>query len=360
VIFAEPIFLRLGGAFVLLVLLGLWSQGRRRRRLAEFFGGKKAATRISRLNLYRAPLERVLLLVAAVMAIAAAAADPRWVLPEPETQPVPTPEPELIVALDVSVSMQGTDVPPTRLARGVEVINELMTNLEDTKIGLILFAGEPYPLTPPTADHRVIQYFLSGISPTIASAHDPGSLLSRGIQGAAELFVAADDSIPVGQRGILLIGDGEAGEPEASVLSAVREANDQGISVHAIGIGTAAGSSLVMPAAEFQLSGAVFDEAGNPVISRFREARLRQVAEAGGGAYARFDDAAQLRDLVAAISGPVAATSNALTGPEQALLRESVDPAFLFMSIALMCLLFESLLDVQLRMRSLSRVRRAA
>ena len=60
--FLQPDFLMWGAALALLVGLGWWMHARRRRRLAEFLGGRRAATRLARANLYRLQVERVLLL----------------------------------------------------------------------------------------------------------------------------------------------------------------------------------------------------------------------------------------------------------------------------------------------------------
>ena len=150
--FIDPASLQIGLALTALILMGLWSPRGRRRRLAEFLGGPRAVERVSRSNLYRLRLERVLLLGGAGLAIAMASAEPRWIM-APDQEP---PTKNVIIALDVSASMQATDVSPTRLARGVEVASDLVAALEAHRVGLLLFAGTGYPLAPPTYDHDAI------------------------------------------------------------------------------------------------------------------------------------------------------------------------------------------------------------
>ena len=95
----DPSLLAVGAALTALVLLGLWSHARRRRLLAEFLGGRRAMTRLSRPDLYRLGVRRALLLGAAGVALAVASAEPRW---EDAPPPLPPPVKRVILALDVS------------------------------------------------------------------------------------------------------------------------------------------------------------------------------------------------------------------------------------------------------------------
>ena len=340
--FLNPAFLMFGVALAILVVLALGRHARRRRRLAQFLGGKRAVRRLSGSNLYRLRVERILLLGLAGLAIAAAAAEPRW-----QAEPTPPPVRTVVVAIDLSASMQASDVSPTRLAQAIELADELIQTLESDRVGLLLFGGSTYPLAPPTHDHGALRYFLTGLTPTMASAYDPGTLISVGIREAAALAVA--DGEPDSERSIILIGDGEAAEAEAAVLAEVRAAADQGIAIHAIGMGTAQGGEMVMPQATYQVGGQVVDPSGVPAISRLNEPLLERIAEAGSGRYAHAANEAALRDLHRFFEA-----------------QEAVPPwaryelTFLFILAALAGLLIESLLDVRLPGRAAAPVRRIA
>ena len=71
--FAHPALLWLGAGLVVLVLIGLRSHARRRRRLADLLGGPRAASRVSSSNLYRIPFARLLLLGAGALVSAGSA-----------------------------------------------------------------------------------------------------------------------------------------------------------------------------------------------------------------------------------------------------------------------------------------------
>ena len=352
--FSAPIFLQIGAGLILLVLLAFWSHWRRKRRLAAFFGGKRGAGRVSRYSLYRFPIERVLLLVAAVAAAALAAAEPRWIAP----QTVPPPPPiirHIVVALDVSASMQATDVQPTRLGRATEIVRELMVEWEGERVGLLLFAGSSYPVAPPTTDHAALTYLLGGVTPTIATAHDPGSLLSSGITGATSLFEDPAESEAAGERLIVLISDGEAGEPDAATVAAARRAERERITIHTIGIGTAAGASMAMPEAPFQLRAQILDENGSPAVSRLRPATLRRLAEATGGSYVPAADARAVREFISSFEDPVLPAEAPVAPP----LWARYDLVYLLLAAALGLLLLESLIDIRLPRRAPKPYRKA-
>ena len=72
---------------------------------------------------------------------------------------------EVIIALDVSNSMLAEDIQPDRLTRAKQAMSRLVDNLDNDKIGLIVFAGDAYTQIPITTDYISAKMFLSTISP---------------------------------------------------------------------------------------------------------------------------------------------------------------------------------------------------
>lgn len=330
--FLNPSFLLFGIALAILVVLALWSHAGRRRRLAQFLGGKRAARRLSGSNLYRLHVERIVLLGLTALVLAGAAAEPRW--PDEDTPPPPPPARSVILAIDVSASMQASDVSPTRLGQAVEVAGEMIETFGSDRVGLLLFAGSTYSLAPPTHDHAALRYFLGSL-PTVASAYDPGTLLSVAIRETVA-FAETGDEVD-GEQTIILIGDGETDETEAAVLAQVRAAASQGIGIHVIGVGTDEGGVMVMPQATYQFGGEVVDESGVAVVSRLNESLLERIAEVGRGRYAHAADEAALRDF-----------RGFFESQESDPLFARYELTFLFILTALAGLLIESLLDIRL------------
>lgn len=369
-IFREPTLLQAGLALTLLVLVGVWRHQARRRRLGEFLGGRRAVGRLSRTNLYRVRVERLLLLGLAGGSLALASGEPRW--PDaPERSPQVN---QVILALDVSASMQAADVSPTRLARAVGIAQALIDRLEDHRVGLLLFAGTGYPLAPPTHDHDALRFLLRGVTPTIASALDPGTRLSAAIGEAIALLdrearvaaetrgqpFALEPAATSGVRHLVLIGDGDSGEDDEGVEGALETALEADLEVHTVGVGTEVGAGMLMPAGTYQLGGPVLDASGTRVVSRMQEPLLRNVASRSGGRYASGGSQGAVRELGDAMAEPQADADPRLT--EDVSLLGRYDLPFVFGLLALVLVFAESLLDVVLpgRRRSIWWARRTS
>ena len=369
-IFREPTLLQAGLALTLLVLVGVWRHQARRRRLGEFLGGRRAVGRLSRTNLYRVRVERLLLLGLAGGSLALASGEPRWPdAPEPSPQVN-----QVILALDVSASMQAADVSPTRLARAVGIAQALIDRLEDHRVGLLLFAGTGYPLAPPTHDHDALRFLLRGVTPTIASALDPGTRLSAAIGEAIALLdrearvaaetrgqpFALEPAATLGVRHLVLIGDGDSGEDDEGVEGALETALEADLEVHTVGVGTEVGAGMLMPAGTYQLGGPVLDASGTRVVSRMQEPLLRNVASRSGGRYASGGSQGAVRELGDAMAEPQADADPRLT--EDVSLLGRYDLPFVFGLLALVLVFAESLLDVVLpgRRRSIWWARRTS
>lgn len=358
-IWTHPAVLELLPGLLLLVLLGWYGFARRRRRLGEALGGRAAALRLAGRDLHGFPAGRAALFLAAVAAVGLALADPRWIAPEVPESPPPEP-PTVVLALDVSRSMQATDLEPTRLLRAREAARQLVSGLTDARIGLFLFAGQAYSLSPPTADHRVLDFFLGGVEPSLMSDIDSGSLLSEALRAGIASLARADSLRPAGEqsgeRFIVLITDGEAHEPEAEVMQAAAEAARKGIRVFALGVGTSRGAGLMQPDRPGQWGGPVVDEGGATVVSRLREPLLRRIGEATEGGYADAADLASVAALAASLAPEPAPAPEAAAPPAWARL----DLPFWLAAAALALLVLETLVAMPPARAARMPARRAA
>ena len=247
----------------------------RRRRMERF--GERAA--LDRLAGDASPLRfflRAIAFSAAVLFLAPAAARPTFGL---KPLPVRRSGIDLIVALDVSKSMDAADVAPSRLRRALHGIDSLLENLGGDRIGLVAFAGEAvlvHPLTDRDAGFRIT---LDSIDTD--SMPTPGTSLGAAIEAAREGF----ESRSAKHRVLVLITDGETHDEDA--LDQARLAHQEGVVIYALGIGSARGAPVPERLedgrpTEFKMRG------GSYVISRLNSNLLRRIAEAGGGEYYTF------------------------------------------------------------------------
>ena len=77
---------------------------------------------------------------------------------------------DIVFALDVSRSMLAEDIAPNRLEKAKQVISKIIDNLGSDRVGVIIYAGNSYPLLPITTDHAAANMFLQNASPDLVSS----------------------------------------------------------------------------------------------------------------------------------------------------------------------------------------------
>ncbi|KAA6307741.1 hypothetical protein EZS27_040587, partial [termite gut metagenome] len=143
---------------------------------------------------------------------------------------------EVIITLDISNSMLAQDIQPNRLERAKRLVSRLVDDLEDDKVGLIVFAGDAFTQLPITSDFISAKMFLESISPTLITKQ--GTAIGAAISLAVRSFTPQEG---VG-RTIIIITDGE--NHEGGTLEAAKAAIDKGIGVSVLGIGSPDGSPI--------------------------------------------------------------------------------------------------------------------
>jgi Ca-activated chloride channel family protein len=89
---------------------------------------------------------------------------PSW---RQQPSPLSQDEAALVILLDVSPSMQQTDIQPSRLQRAKQKIGDLLALRPDKKAALIVYAGSAHTVLSLTADQDILSQYLAAISPAI-------------------------------------------------------------------------------------------------------------------------------------------------------------------------------------------------
>lgn len=182
---------------------------------------------------------------------------------------------ELMVALDVSNSMNAQDVSPSRLETAKMAISRLVDKLGGDKVGLVVFAGNAYTQLPMTSDYASAKMFMQAVSTGMVPTQ--GTAIGTAINRCRVSFSQVEGV----NRAIVVFTDGENHEDDA--VAAASEAAQEGIMVFTVGMGTSKGAPI--PSVAGQNGNFIKDKDGNVVISKIDEASLAQVAQAGNGAY---------------------------------------------------------------------------
>ena len=223
--------------------------------------------------------------------------------------PLPWARPLILLAMDVSLSMQVADVEPTRLAAAQAAAKLFLRDLpKDIEVGLITFAGSSEVAQRATLDRASLIAAIDGFQMQVGTA--VGNAI---VQCLAELF--PDHGLDVGEMtfgskqhgrslddkdkpppkqitpvapgsyksaAIILLSDGRR-TTGIDTLEAAKLAADRGVRIYVVGLGTVEGDAAT--------------KEGLPIYMQLDEPTLREVARMTGGEYHHAGTAEMLRGV---------------------------------------------------------------
>lgn len=183
---------------------------------------------------------------------------------------------EIVLAIDISNSMNAMDITPSRLENAKKIADEIIKKIPRNKIGLLVFAGQAYTLIPLTNDSNALTLFIHSINSKIIDYQ--GTNLGNAIKESCGLFNSNQKS----EKIIILISDGE--NHISNEDSGIRIAKQSNIKIISIGIGTQKGATIPYYSAGQQ--GIYFtDKKGDAVITKLHEKNMQKIAEKTHGKY---------------------------------------------------------------------------
>lgn len=216
-----------------------------------------------------------------------ALAGPAW---EKREQPVFREQSALVLALDLSRSMDAADIKPSRLARARHKIMDILQQRREGQTALIVYAAAPFTVTPLTDDRATIAAQVNSLKTGLMPSQ--GSRPDLAVAKAAQLLQQAGHA-----RGdILLLTDGL--EPVAvEKILAARDGQNHRISV--LAIGTEEGAPIPLAGGGF-----LKNATGEIVLPRLEPRGLRRLAHSSGGRFhALSADDSDIQYLLAPLKG---------------------------------------------------------
>jgi len=183
---------------------------------------------------------------------------------------------DIVFALDVSKSMVAEDIAPNRLEKAKQIITKIVENLGSDRVGIIIYAGNSYPLLPITTDYAAAKMFLQNANTDMVSSQ--GTAINDAIERALTYY---DDNEQT-NRFLVIVSDGE--DHEENTLELAKEAAEKGIKIYTVGIGTAKGGPIPLKD-NGRVMGYKKDSKGMVVVTQMNEQILRDIANAGNGKY---------------------------------------------------------------------------
>jgi Ca-activated chloride channel family protein len=299
--FAQPQFLwALLLAGPALLAFFYWSWRVKQKLLRQFIGSRLLGGLLVGVSPQREKL-RLGLIVAAVVCAFLALARPQWgfVWEEAHQQGL-----DIMVAVDTSRSMLAQDVAPNRLERAKLAALDLMHLAKSDRLGLIAFAGSAFLQAPLTLDEEAFRQSVEALQ--VGIIPQGGTALSAAIRTALEAFEKGNDNHKV----LVLMTDGEDHDIDTETAAAVKEAEEAGLMIFTIGVGTPEGELLRVKDDQGNMA-FVKDEKGDVVKSRLNKTLLQQIATTAKGFYLPLQGADPMKTLYDRGLAPLPKSSSA-------------------------------------------------
>jgi Ca-activated chloride channel homolog len=214
-------------------------------------------------------------------------AGPVW---EKLPQPVFNNQTALVIALDLSHSMDANDISPSRLSRARFKIADILNQHHEGQAALLVYAGDAFTVTPLTDDMATIASQLSALTTAIMPGQ--GNRTDLALKKAEELLKGAGHS----SGHILLLSD-EINFPR--IESEASRLYQEGYQISVLGIGTEHGAPVILSDGSF-----LKDRKGEIVIPVLDDVPMRELAQVAGGYYRRMTpDDSDIQFLLGRMSG---------------------------------------------------------
>lgn len=230
---------------------------------------------------------------------------------------------DVMIAIDVSKSMDAKDTQPSRMLKARQFVSNLITKMSNDRVGLIVFAGNAYLQMPLTIDYSAARMYLKQVNTNLIP--NQGTAIGAAVNIAQKSFPENGEN----QKVMIVISDGENHEGDAE--SAIEQAKKNGIKVITIGVGTTKGAPIPLGAkGQFKK-----DNKGEIVTTKLNEGMLKDLAKEANGTYYNIADNDAMDNIVASLGS--------LDGKvfEEKVITDYKDHFQLFLLIAIVLLIIE-------------------
>ncbi|KPM49723.1 vWA domain-containing protein [Jiulongibacter sediminis] len=173
---------------------------------------------------------------------------------------------DIILAIDLSKSMDATDVSPSRLDMVKLGLNQFIDGLSGNRFGLLVFSSEAYWLVPLTYDHGLVKDYINNLRPGIMP--DQGTNLTAALEKISQKFESNKDEDR--SKVAILITDGEDfGYVNSSLKDSLKKYQGN---IFYLGVGTETGGLLT------RNGEIITDESGVQALSKLNKSNLQEMA----------------------------------------------------------------------------------
>ena len=219
-----------------------------------------------------------------------ALAGPTW---EKLEQPAFRMDQSLVVALDLSRSMNAQDINPDRITRARLKVLDILKRRKSAQVALIVYSANAFTVTPLTTDSKTIASLVGSLDTKIMPSRGsyPAAAIDKGMQLLKQAGVINGE--------VLLVTDG--GSTSAAMASA-RKLKEEGYSLSILGVGSLNGAPIPQ-----EDGGFITDRNGQIAVAKLAMEDLMELSRIGGGKYVSLT--ADDRDLDSLLSNRITSSS---------------------------------------------------
>jgi Ca-activated chloride channel family protein len=192
---------------------------------------------------------------------------------------------DIMIALDISQSMQIEDFPPNRLDAAKKVARRFIDGRVQDRIGLVVFSGDAFSLSPLTTDYDLLKSYLDEIN--FEMIENRGTAIGSAIAVVTNRMSESQAKSKV----CILLSDGDNTAGNIDPITAAELAAAYNIKIYTIVVG----KEGLVP------FGKDFFGRPNMIPNTVDETTMRKIASIGGGEFFRATDNQALQQVFAKI-----------------------------------------------------------
>lgn len=188
---------------------------------------------------------------------------------------------DIMLVIDISESMKIEDFKPNRLEAAKKVAREFIQGRFQDRIGIVIFSGDAYSLSPLTTDYELLYSYIDEID--FDKIENRGTAIGSALAVATNRMRESDSKSKV----LILLSDGDNTAGNIDPITAAELAHAYDIKMYTIGIGRDGRVPM----------GKDFFGRTNYIENTLDETTLRRIAEIGEGQFYRVSDSQALREV---------------------------------------------------------------
>ena len=181
---------------------------------------------------------------------------------------------DIMLVVDISESMQIEDFKPNRLEAAKNVANDFIAGRLQDRIGMVIFSGDAYSLSPLTTDYDLLKEYIKEIS--FDMIENRGTAIGSALAVATNRMRESNSKSKV----LILLSDGDNTAGNIDPITAAKLAEAYGIKIYTIAVGKEGKVPF----------GKDFFGRTRYVENTLDETTLREIAKIGKGQFYRVSD----------------------------------------------------------------------